>query len=75
MASHDLAIDTLLDTGFRQRKLDEVLASNCVIDWFGRTFNGQHRVIEFYQNATYEHAMTTVNSTEAFEERPNHLLT
>lgn len=77
MASPDLAINTLLDTGLRNRNLDKVLASNCVVDWFGRTFIGQRRITEFYQNSnsTYEHAMTTVISTEAFEERPYHLLT
>lgn len=77
MANHDLAIDTLLNKGLRNRKLDEVLASNCVMDWFGRTFIGQHKVVSFYQNSNtkYEHAMSDVKTAAAFEERPYHLLT
>lgn len=77
MENHDLAINTLLNNGLRQRQLNNVLASNCVMDWFGRTFVGQHRVIQFYQNssASYEHSMTSVAGSEAFEDRPSHNLT
>lgn len=77
MASHDQAVETLLVKGLRHRKLDEVLASNCSLDWFGRSFVGQPKVIDFYLNShsNLEHSLTTVSSTEAFEDRPNHLLT
>jgi hypothetical protein len=77
MAHHDLAIHTLLNKGFRQCQLDNVLASNCVMDWFGRTFIGQQKVIHFYQNsnASYDHIMTGVKSRNAFEDRPYHILT
>lgn len=73
----DQAVETLLIKGLRHRKLDEVLASNCVLDWFGRTFVGQQRVIEFYQtsHSALEHSFAVVKSTEAFEDRPNHLQT
>lgn len=77
MASHDVAVNTLLNNGLRQRQLETVLASNCVMDWFGRTFIGQQKVIHFYQNmnASYEHSMSGVEATEAFEDRPYHILT
>jgi hypothetical protein len=77
MANHDQAIDALLNKGLRNRELENVLASNCVVDWFGRTFIGQRKVIAFYQhsNTTHEHSMADVNTTEAFEDRPYHLLT
>lgn len=77
MANHNLAIDTLLNNGLRDHKLEEVLASNCVMDWFGRTFIGQHKVINFYQNsnATHEHSMADVKGAAAFEDRPYHFLT
>jgi hypothetical protein len=77
MANHELAINTLLNKGLRQRQLDNVLASNCVVDWFGRTFVGQHNVIHFYQNsnANYEHSVTDVTECDAFEDRPYHKLT
>lgn len=77
MANHNLAIETLLNNGLRLRKLDEILASNCVMDWFGRTFIGQRRVIDFYQNSisSHEHSMPKVKSTESFEDRPYHQLT
>lgn len=77
MANHDLAINILLNNGLRQRQLDNVLASNCVMDWFGRTFIGQQKVIHFYQNsnASYEHTMADVEASEAFEDRPYHILT
>jgi hypothetical protein len=77
MANHDQAIDALLIKGLRNRELECVLASNCVLDWFGRTFIGQRKVIAFYQhsNTTHEHSMADVCTTEAFEDRPYHLLT
>lgn len=77
MGVHNLAIDKLLNYGLRNRKLDEVLASNCVLDWFGRTFIGQHKVISFYENsnATHEHTMDDVKAAAAFEDRPYHFLT
>lgn len=77
MTSHDQAVETLLISGLRHRKLDEVLASNCALDWFGRTFVGQPKVVDFYQNShsALEHSLKDVKPTEAFEDRPNHLLT
>jgi hypothetical protein len=77
MANHELAINTLINEGLRQRQLESVLASNCVMDWFGRTFVGQQKVIGFYQhsNASYDHVVTDVVASEAFEDRPYHNLT
>lgn len=77
MANHNLAVDRLLNYGLRQSNLDNVLASNCVMDWFGRTFIGQRKIIDFYQNsnATHQHSMADIKSSEAFEDRPYHLLT
>lgn len=77
MASHNVAISTLLDKGFRHRQLENILASNGVLDWFGRTFVGQHKIVEFFQNSnsTYEHHVTNVESRESTEERRYHFIT
>lgn len=77
MAKHDLAINTFLNIGLRNQKLEEVLASNVVMDWFGRTFIGQHKVTNFYQNsnAKHDHAINSVKTIAAFEDRPYHFLT
>lgn len=77
MANHVLAINTFLDNGLKHRDLDNILASNCVVDWFGRTFIGHHKIVSFYlnSNTTYEHSMNNVEETEAIEERPYHFLT
>ena len=77
MANDDLAIDKFLNYGLRDHNLDEILASNCVMDWFGRTFVGQQKVVSFYYNskATHGHAISDVKTIPPFEERPYHFLT
>lgn len=77
MASHKVVINTLLDKDFMCRHLENILASNCALDWFGRTFIGQQKVVDFFRNSnfTYEHHVNNVESTESFEDRLYHLLT
>lgn len=77
MANHEIALSTFLNTGLRQRGLEGVLASNCVLDWFGRTLTGRSRVINYYFNSNncYEHSMSNAETIEAFEERSTHLST
>lgn len=76
MSDHDKVINTFLDSGLRQRRLDDLLASNCVLDWFGRTFVGQQRVVGFFHsNTKYEHEVASVEAAEKIEDRHHHFLT
>lgn len=77
MANHDNALNALLNVGLRQRQLERVLASNCVVDWFGRTVTGRAKVINYYldSNNCYEHSMSNAETIDAFEERPTHMAT
>lgn len=72
--AHITALNTLLNTGLRQNELQNVLASNVVLDWFGRTVSGQQKVVNFYLNSNnqYEHHMTNTESTQSFEDRSTH---
>lgn len=76
MANHDIALNALF-IGLRQRELEIVLASNCVLDWFGRTVTGRAKVINYYLNSNncYEHSMSNAETIDAFEERSTHLST
>lgn len=70
--SHPDLIRTLLNDG---RKLNSALASNCVLDWFGRTFVGRKKVSEFYRTIKADNSIDSLQSTEPFEEeRSVHLL-
>lgn len=77
MANHQIALDAFLNVGLGQRELEGVLASNCVLDWFGRTVKGRSKVVKYYFNSNncYEHSMTGTETIEAFEERSTHLST
>lgn len=77
MADHEIALNALLSNGLRQRELEGILASNCVLDWFGRTLTGRSKVVNYYLNSnnSYEHSMTNAETIEAFEERSTHLST
>lgn len=77
MANNENALNTLLNIGLRQRELNNVLASNCVLDWFGRTLKGRSKVVNFYLNSNncYEHSMSNAETIEPFEERSTHLST
>lgn len=65
MMSHPDLIKTLLNDGC---KLNNALASNCVLDWFGRTFVGRKKVIEFYKTIKAENFIDQLQATEPFEE-------
>lgn len=77
MANHDDAFNALFNIGLRERELEVVLASNCVLDWFGRTVTGRAKVINYYLNSNncYEHSMSSAETIDAFEERSTHLST
>ncbi|CRL08720.1 CLUMA_CG021391, isoform A [Clunio marinus] len=77
MSSHELAINKLIENGIRCRNLQNILASNCVVDWFGRTLVGQQKAIDFYHNSNtnYEHTILNIVNSEAIEERSHHHLT
>jgi hypothetical protein len=77
MANHEIALNALLNIGLRQRELEGVLASNCVLDWFGRTLSGRSKVVNYFFNSNncYEHSMTNAETIEAFEERSTHFST
>ena len=77
MANHEIALNALFNTGLRQKELDNVLASNCVLDWFGRTVTGRAKVINYYLNSnnSYEHSMSSAETIDAFEERTTHMST
>jgi hypothetical protein len=75
--NHDIALNTLLNVGIQQGELESVLASNCVLDWFGRTVAGRATVVNYFLNSNnkYEHSMTNAETIDAFEERLMHLTT
>lgn len=77
MANHETALNALLNIGLRQRGLEDILASNCVLDWFGRTVSGRSKIINYYLNLNncYEHSMSNAETVEPFEERDTHLST
>lgn len=77
MASHEIALNALLNEGFRNQQLERILASNCVLDWFGRTLIGQQKIVDFFlrSNSSYHHSLTNSKPTEAIEERPYHFIT
>ncbi|XP_070497512.1 uncharacterized protein [Chironomus tepperi] len=73
--AHDSVINALINVGLRQKELQNVLASNVVLDWFGRTLSGKQRVVDFYLNSNnvYEHNLTNTETVQAFEERLTHM--
>ena len=75
--AHDLAINAFIHVGLRQKELQNVLASNVVLDWFGRTLTGKQRVVDFYLNSNniYEHFLKNVESAQPFENRSTHIKT
>lgn len=75
--AHDSVINALINVGLRQKELQNVLASNVVLDWFGRTLSGKQRVVDFYLNSNnvYEHHLTNTETVQAFEERLTHMTT
>jgi hypothetical protein len=75
--NHNIALNTLLNVGLRQRELESILASNCVLDWFGRTIAGRAKVVNYYLNSNnqYEHSMTNAETIDACEERLTHMAT
>lgn len=77
MANHDIILNTLFNVGLRQRELESILASNCVVDWFGRTVTGRAKVTNYYLNSNncYEHSMANAETIDAFEERATHMST
>ena len=74
--AHDSVINALINVGLRQKELQNVLASNVVLDWFGRTLSGKQRVVDFYLNSNnaYEHNLTNTETIQAFEERLTHMI-
>lgn len=75
--AHDTVMNAFLNVGLRQKQLPTLLASNVVLDWFGRTLSGKQRVIDFYLNSNniYEHNVTSVETTQPFENRSTHMIT
>jgi len=74
--AHDSVINALINVGLRQKELQNVLASNVVLDWFGRTLSGKQRVVDFYLNSNnaYEHHLANTETVQAFEERSTHII-
>lgn len=75
--SNELALNTFLQEGLQQKELANFLASNVVLDWFGRSFLGKQKVSNFYftSNNSYIHEVANTKTVEPFEERSLHLLT
>jgi hypothetical protein len=77
MDNPKLAVNIFVDKGIKQGELNNVLASNSVVDWFGRTIKGRQNIVNFFLNSNviYEHSFSTVESTQAFEDRKSHMTT
>jgi hypothetical protein len=77
MENAKLAVNTFLDRGIKQGELNNVLASNSVVDWFGRTIKGRQNIVNFFLNSNviYEHCLSNVETTQSFEDRTSHMTT
>lgn len=77
MDSAKLAVDVFVEQGVKRRELDNILASNSVVDWFGRTIKGRQNIVNFFldSNVIYEHSFSSVETTQAFEDRKSHMTT
>ena len=68
-------IDTCDDRG---HFLQYNLASNCVLEWFGRTFRGRKKIEQYYRYDVwpqYEHNFTTATICDPIETKATHLQT
>lgn len=72
-----LAVNVFLKQGLKRRELNNILASNSVVDWFGRTIKGRQNIVNFFLNSNviYEHRFSSVETTQAFEDRNSHMTT
>lgn len=77
MDNAKLAVEVFLEQGVRRRELYNILASNSVVDWFGRTIKGRQNIVNFFLNSNviYEHSFSSVETTQAFEDRKSHMTT
>lgn len=77
MDSAKLAVEVFVEQGVKRRELDNILASNSVVDWFGRTIKGRQNIVNFFldSNVIYEHSFSSVETTQAFEDRKSHMTT
>lgn len=75
--ANDSVINTYLNIGLKQEKIEDILASNAVLDWFGRTFWGRTSIGSFFRNTQlkYDHEITSSESTSPFENRSAHFST
>jgi hypothetical protein len=67
----------LFDSGMSREDLQNVLAPNAVLEWFGKTFSGKREIAYFYSGAgyRYEHLLVSAKPVASFETRSTHFST
>ncbi|KAG5676884.1 hypothetical protein PVAND_006688 [Polypedilum vanderplanki] len=75
--SDEEILNIFLNAISSRNELQNVLASNAVLEWFGKTFQGRNDIVNFYTGTLhqYQHILTNIEQTLPFENRTTHLST